>query len=279
MVVESIDHLFGNCSFASNVWSHSFSDHSALSFSNGFSNWLDNLRSCFAKDSGSLPIALITAYNIWYTRNLLIFQGKSSDPAQVSHMSQAMAYGYRNANFGSSSMISNNDNIVKWVPPSHPFVKINFDGFVQGSSGATGFVIRDANGSPLFADSNGIGTSHVLVSESLALREALCHALAGGFDNILVEGDSKILIDCLMGHCSIPWRILLLVEDIRWLANRFSRISFEHILREANFVVDVVAAAGQSCGLCSWTNSLPLSAANVLRFHLLGVGCVRGFSL
>lgn len=203
-VVESTDHLFGNCSFASNVWSQSFSDHSALSFSNGFINWLDNLKSCFAKDSCSLPIALITAYNICYARNLLIFQGKSYYPAQVSHMSQAMASGYRIANFGSSSKISNNDNLIKWTPPSHPFVKINFDGSVHGSSGATGFVIRDANGSSLFAASNSIGPSDVLVSEALALREALCHALAGGFDHIHVEGDSKILIDCLLGRCSIP---------------------------------------------------------------------------
>lgn len=110
-----------------------------------------------------------------------------------------------------------------------------------------------------------------MVAEALALRETLSQALDGGFDHILVEGDSKILIDSLQGRCSIPWRILFVIEDIRWLASRFAHISFKHVLREANFVADAVAATGHSCGFSMWTNSLPLSAANALGFDQLGV--------
>lgn len=38
-----------------------------------------------------------------------------------------------------------------------------------------------------------------------------------------------------------PCRILSLIEDIRWLASRFSQVSFKHILREANFVAPQLA--------------------------------------
>lgn len=102
-VDESIDHHFGHCPFAINVWKHFFSDQSALSFSNGFITWLDNLISCYVKDSFSLLVALIFSYNIWYARNILIFQGKVSYPTQVSHMSQTIASGYWKANNGFSS--------------------------------------------------------------------------------------------------------------------------------------------------------------------------------
>lgn len=95
---------------------------------------------------------------------------------------------------------------------NHPFEKINFDGSIQGSSTSTGFVIRDVNADPLFATSKYIGPLYVLVAEALALRETLSQAR--GFTHIAMEGDSKILIDCLKGQYCIPWRILFVIEDI-----------------------------------------------------------------
>ena len=78
-----------------------------------------------------------------------------------------------------------------WTPPAANFVKINFDGSVNGSSAAGGFVIRDEFARPLAAVTRGVGKTSVPTAEAKALRDSLKFALEKGFSRVEVEGDSK----------------------------------------------------------------------------------------
>lgn len=61
-------------------------------------------------------------------------------------------------------------------------MKINFDEFViHNNSAASGFTIRDSNGSPLLARSRNLGYNNILLAEALALLEGLQKALESGF--------------------------------------------------------------------------------------------------
>lgn len=144
---------------------------------------------------------------------------------------------------------------------------------------AAGFILRDNQGLPILASAKDIGFADVLVAEAMALREGLRQAILHGYSQIQVEGDSKIVIDCINGVFSIPWRIKMLIRDITTLAHSCQNITFKHIFREANFVADAIAESGHSLGVSLWNHSLPLNASNAFLFDQLGVGCCRGSSL
>lgn len=86
-------------------------------------------------------------------------------------------------------------------------VKINFDGWVQELQRSTRFVIRDSEGHVLLAGAKKIGESTITIAEGIALRDDLVHALDHGWRNLIEEGDSKLIIDCVLRKVSIPWRV------------------------------------------------------------------------
>lgn len=134
-------------------------------------------------------------------------------------------------------------------------------------SAASEFIIRKANGLHLFAAAKNLGLSEVLIAGAFALRDGLQVAKFYGHSKILVEGDSKILIDNINEKWAIPWHRKSLVQDIKATANDFIFISFKHIYREANFVAYKITHLGHSVSSSSvWFNCLPFYVSPV--FHL-----------
>ncbi|XP_048421202.1 uncharacterized protein LOC125468786 [Pyrus x bretschneideri] len=103
---------------------------------------------------------------------------------------------------------------TKWCKPSPPFVKINFDGSVINSVAAGGFVLRNELGNPLIAKALNLGHNTIEVAEALALQEAICWAKRKNFSHIIVEGDSKVIIDVVQGKCKISWNLRSILEDV-----------------------------------------------------------------
>ena len=52
------------------------------------------------------------------------------------------------------------------------------------------------------------------MAEARALRDGLRLAIQAGFNNIVIEGDNKIVIHALKGKIHIPWQISNIIEDI-----------------------------------------------------------------
>lgn len=158
-------------------------------------------------------------------------------------------------------------HIIAWKPPPSDSLKLNFDDSVIASTGAAGFVIRKDFGQLVIASSTKLGHVNVLMAEAAGLRLGLLHARRLGLHSILVEGDSKILIDCLLGITHVTWRIITLVHDIKQLAQHFNVISFKHVMLEANFVADSLANLGHSKeDTCIWVNILPIEPIQALHF-------------
>ncbi|XP_024171567.1 uncharacterized protein LOC112177505 [Rosa chinensis] len=109
---------------------------------------------------------------------------------------------------------------IKWELPNLNQVKLNFDGSVQNDEASIGFIVRNSDGIPLVAANKRIGQSGVLVAEAIALREGLHMALLHQHQNLLVEGDFKLLIDYIQGKSEVPWCIKALVQDIKQLAQQ-----------------------------------------------------------
>lgn len=54
----------------------------------------------------------------------------------------------------------------------------------------------------------------ILIAEVMAFRDGILAIPNFGLQNLIVEGDSKTLIDSLNCKIDIPWRIKFLVLDI-----------------------------------------------------------------
>lgn len=125
-----------------------------------------------------------------------------------------------------------------------------------------------------------IGESSINVAESFALRDGLIHALHCRWEKLIVEGDSKLIIDCVQKYITIPWSIQQIIQDIWHLSSFGEAVRFKHVFMEANFIVDALVWLGHDLSSSVlWEHGLPLSVVFLSYFDLFGHVCPRGFAL
>jgi len=84
------------------------------------------------------------------------------------------------------------------------------------------------------------------VVEAIAMRNGMKPALQGGFKNIHVEGDNKILIQVINDQIEAPWQIQTLIQDIKTYLQECNSVIITHIFQEENFAADWLAKRGLS---------------------------------
>lgn len=132
----------------------------------------------------------------------------------------------------------------------------------------------------MVAGARPLGEVSINVAECLALRDALWMARCRGLQRIMVEGNSKLIIEAVRGTSGVPWRVRSIIEDIKFITGSFKLFSWNHVYREANFVADFVTDTDFQYGnLHIWDMSLTPVANRALLFDRLGLGSTRGFSL
>ncbi|CAL2236970.1 unnamed protein product [Prunus armeniaca] len=205
-----------------------------------------------------LSKALLLSWQIWEARNNCIF--KDIAPHPVRALNVAGHIGLDNWKINSCPPQNPSGVLaINWKSPPLDWIKLNFDGSVCGNLAASGFVIPDWNGNVRLAGAKHSGQVSITVVECLALLDGLAHAFHNGWQKIFVEGDSKLIIDCVNNVVSVPWNVSLHVQDIRMLSTYCEEVSFQHIFREANFTVDVIASLGHNLNPSYlWEQGLPL---------------------
>lgn len=85
-------------------------------------------------------------------------------------------------------------------------------------------------------------------AELLALIEGLklCHQLA--LNNVVIETDSKLIVDALTGQAAWPWRLHYDLQQADGLLHSFGT-TLQHIFREANSVADSLAKIASTCSV------------------------------
>ncbi|KAL6202511.1 hypothetical protein ACLB2K_026219 [Fragaria x ananassa] len=252
---ETADHLFGYCDFTTKV---------------------------FRLAGISDPVDWHEGYlKIWKARNDTIFRDVITTATNVVaiaafHFNETALY--KAVVGGGISQAT--PSTIRWLPPHNNFIKINFDGFVQGRSAAGGFIFRNNDGNVILAAAKGLGSTTIPTAEATTLRDSLVKARDRGYMNDQVEGNSKLVIDAINGKLSPPWRLQMIVQDIRTIATSFSSVCFNHVYRETNFVADAFANEGhQLPNGREWQDGYPAAAARALLFDTVSSGCLRIFSL
>ncbi|KAI5321893.1 Hypothetical predicted protein [Prunus dulcis] len=192
------------CNFAKEVWGCSSDIRPLTSHTGDLYRWLSSLGCSTPKfDLDLLSKALLICWQIWEARNNMLFQGSKLHPACCIHVVATVGLNYWQLN---SSVQKEKDipMVIKWHPPSTGWIKVNFDGSLMNSQASTGFVILNCDGNVLLAGSNNIGENSINAVESVALRDGLVAAIERDWDQIMVEGDSKLVIDSILKKSKPP---------------------------------------------------------------------------
>src|SRR5437762_1736036 len=121
---------------------------------------------------------------------------------------------------------------------------LEFDGGSRGNPGPAGIgvVVRTADGTPLVTLGRFLGKCTNNVAEYRALITALEEAKRLGAKNILVRGDSELIIKQMRGEYRVKHPDMkALFDEAQNLIRRFHSARIEHNLRHKNELADKLA--------------------------------------
>jgi ribonuclease HI len=167
------------------------------------------------------------------------------------------------------------DSPSSWSPPPAHFIKVNFDGASKGHPGPAGYgaVLRNIDGTIKGLEAGFLGETSNNVAELTGLLRGLQTALRKGYQRLILEGDSQIIIrlttrilhGCNPGKISPSWRLHSLLADFNSHLHPHLSIITSHVKRDANKVADRLANEAVETGeerLC-W-DGLSLPAPEIL---------------
>ncbi|GJT23888.1 ribonuclease H protein [Tanacetum coccineum] len=111
--------------------------------------------------------------------------------------------------------------------------------------------------------------SSPLMAELYAIRNACRLAVTNGWQNAVVESDSKVAISLACAQVDPPWSLSAIVVDIKVWASQ-SGISFSWVKRDCNLAAHQVAKlAFRSHENFVWNSSFPDVITSVVRSDMI----------
>ncbi|GLJ13809.1 hypothetical protein SUGI_0220390 [Cryptomeria japonica] len=135
---------------------------------------------------------------------------------------------------------------VKWKPPPSGWKKMNFDGASKGNLGLSGYgvVIRDEKGNLIGVVCGQVGFVSNNIVEITTLEEGLKWAYANGVSKVVIEGDSKVVLNGITNKRFMNWRLDTWIPRIYGYLQKFEDYHVQHTFREGNQVADLLANHG-----------------------------------
>lgn len=214
---SSISHWFLHCSFAGQVWNQcmllfhvQFFFHSSL--------W-DFFQDCWGglsmKQQGSQLFLLpgLVCWELWKARCSFLYDDQPFSVARVIHSIQFQLNVLRTTSFSRRVVVPFS---VVWHFPPSPYVKVNADGSARGNPGlaGVGVVIRNSFGGTLAAAYEAVGSHSNNEAEILAVHRGVQLALCLGYQQIVVDSDSLLLVQWLYFKIPWPWKLYHLLRMI-----------------------------------------------------------------
>lgn len=169
---------------------------------------------------------------------------------------------------------------IRWRQLDNGWIKLNCDAAVVnlGEKAAMGGIVRGADGEFIMAYSSAMGGCNTLEAKlnAILMGSSLVHAR--GFKHVAIESDSLLAVRLIRDGCSSLHPSYEIIRDIQRRIQSIRECSIEHVLREANQVVDGLAKFGLSLINCSRTfESLSLFISLSFYADLTGTTFPRGF--
>ncbi|XP_060203024.1 uncharacterized protein LOC132631467 [Lycium barbarum] len=131
--------------------------------------------------------------------------------------------------------------VVKWLKLSENWVKINTDGSKDANGRAEiGGNCRDHRGIIIMAFARTVGMDTSNMAEAKAALNGLEWCYRNGHSNVILECDSKIVVEMIKGNYHIPWQMKNIITHIQNISSTIT-CEVRHCYREANQVADALA--------------------------------------
>lgn len=133
--INSTLHILWECPFTADVWGES--SYPLHKWSYAATNFQELLGKLFdTLDSNTLPVVTVTFKNIWFRRNLVIFQDKSTIPQRVYQNSPIPMEDFQKAHQEEerneiNTVITTHVEIKTWKKPINHYLKVNWDASVH----------------------------------------------------------------------------------------------------------------------------------------------------
>ena len=132
----------------------------------------------------------------------------------------------------------------RWTPPPANLVKINFYGATCSSTNKSslGVVNRDTMGQVLASCSKVVNQAHNSNEvEAMAASLALSFAAELGVKNVILEGDSLLVMKALTEFEISMSHIGPLINDAKYYSNKFGKLLYSYVTRYCNSVAHSLA--------------------------------------
>ncbi|KAF7801271.1 reverse transcriptase [Senna tora] len=276
--VESLAHLFVNCSVVKKVWTGMKISALLIPFDHCFRTWLsDNANLNSVKVMG-VPLGTIFVFGlweIWLGRNALVFDSKVFDPVLIGEKATFKAVEYFHLNCIAAPSKSIATFSVGWDPPPLGWWKLNTDGSCQGNQNMIGggSLIRDSNGNWVNGFSKFMGEGNNLIAELWAIFEGLKLANHLHCSHLIVESDSLAVVNLInSNNCGKLHQLSSLVLICRATLSDFSEVKVVHVHKEGNACADILAkrAVVAQSPLMYFVN-LPSCVSSAFEADLVGI--------
>ncbi|XP_026396103.1 uncharacterized protein LOC113290733 [Papaver somniferum] len=204
-------------------------------------------------DHSKLKLGACLFWTLWKTRNNIIFN-KGSIKLQTM-LQEGLFWFSQDILVQDVTAIPTGQDLLSsattvWSPPPPVKFKINFD----GASGCQSKILEFL--SPVEAEAYGA-------------LEGVDLARSKGFNDIIIEGDSLIVINALRYNISpVPWRIKNTIGRIKDKLDNFCSVEFSFIKKDANSMAHSLAANAVASHLSNqWWSSPPSCTAHLFSEH------------
>ena len=133
---------------------------------------------------------------------------------------------------------------VRWKPPDLSSYKINFDEatFVGAKCSSLGVIVRDKEGLVIATMATRVPQLlQAIEIEALVANKALEFAQEMGISDVILEGDSSLVMAALNSKDPGLAPYGLLLQDFLSLSSAFSKLFYSHTKREGNTIAHNLA--------------------------------------
>jgi ribonuclease HI len=229
---------------------------------------------CSQLDQNTAGLFATIVWLLWNNRNNFVWNNTKEPGRELGYKAKRM---WEEWNAAQQEQVGRNNIMqqptdLQWQKPSLGWLKCNTDaGFFSDSNRTSGgWCLRDHRGMFVSAGTSWIeGTCSIIEGEAIALLEALQQLVQRGISHVIVETDSKNLVDAIHHLQDGVSEFSLIVRNINnmLLANPNFLVKF--VKRQANLAAHTLARVA-----CSWPrrcifNSIPTCITTILSNEII----------
>ncbi|KAK8351233.1 hypothetical protein V6Z12_A05G019700 [Gossypium hirsutum] len=254
------------CVLAAQVWSNLEVKWLSSMANSNFNEWLNWLLE--NSDRNKKGLIVVTIWALWLSRNKLVHERMTQSLEEIVTFIRGFGLEYRSC--AENLKHPQPRSMVRWMAPPQGWVKINVDAGVSVAKkrAVSGFIIRNDEG---FIMGSGFQEHYlvqsVVMAKALAVLHRLQFALNLGFPKVILESDSRLVVNNIQQTCEDYWETRPFTWDVKNLARKFRFCRFQFIAREGNGAAHAMAVEGMRIGGdMFWVEEVPLKAMEVADF-------------